>query len=182
MPACGKRRPAHRGRLAVESLETRNLMAAAPLPVLMVLPNRDFFAHESGDKQLVAEVAKNYSAIAFVGGWGASSYQYAFSGADSSAVSGPTTVADDVVVDGPIITAENCDAACAVDAAAVDQVLAAAQNEEPAVPELTSDPPASSPLIAKALCKNEVIEGVFRFPTNSSPATPLLHRVLVDNE
>lgn len=46
-----------------------------------------------------ADEGSDYSAIVFVGGWGASSYQYAYND--------PSPVADDVVVDGRIITAED---------------------------------------------------------------------------
>lgn len=90
--------------------------AAAPLPVLLVIPNQDFhyaeyratrtslearglsvvvaageardaLPQESGirtpvrpDVLLSGSSAHDYSAIVFVGGWGASSYQYAFEG------------------------------------------------------------------------------------------------------
>lgn len=104
----------------LEALESRHLMAADPLPVLMVIANQDFYYQEYGDTRqsleqagLKVEVAattaspasphagsgqgagsgrvtpdvalsqadaSDYSAIVFVGGWGASSYQYAFSG------------------------------------------------------------------------------------------------------
>jgi putative intracellular protease/amidase len=110
---------------SLEALETRNLMAADPLPVLMVIANRDFYYQEYGDTRqsleeagLKVEVAatstavssphassgqgsgsglvtpdislseadaSNYSAIVFVGGWGSSSYQYAFSGTYANA-------------------------------------------------------------------------------------------------
>ena len=113
--------PRHRPRLQLESLESRNLMAADPLPVLLVIADqRDFYYQEYSDTRLgleragtrvevaatttnpafphagtgegadgglvrpdiaLAEVdADNYSAIAFVGGWGSSMYQYAFEG------------------------------------------------------------------------------------------------------
>jgi putative intracellular protease/amidase len=45
--------------------------------------------------------------IVFVGGWGSSMYQYAH----SDPAAGRSTVADDVIVDGRIITAENYDSA-----------------------------------------------------------------------
>lgn len=90
--------------------------AAAPLPVLLVIPNQDFhyaeyratrtslearglsvvvaageardaLPQESGirtpvrpDVLLSNSSAHDYSAVVFVGGWGASSYQYAFEG------------------------------------------------------------------------------------------------------
>lgn len=54
--------------------------------------------------------ASDYSAIAFVGGWGSSMYQYASN--DSISVSQqPGPVQDDVIVDGRIITGENYDSA-----------------------------------------------------------------------
>jgi putative intracellular protease/amidase len=93
--------------------------SSSPLPVLMVLPNQDFYYREYSDTRgsleasrvavkvtaattaraipmhgtgeptgsdggvvpdlaLAVASAKEYSAIVFVGGWGASSYQYAF--------------------------------------------------------------------------------------------------------
>lgn len=106
--------------LRVETLENRDLLAASPLPVLMVLAEqRDFYFREYNDTRLSLEAvgvdvvvaatttnptqahpgsgqgagdgivipdialadahAEDYSAIAFVGGWGASMYQYAYS-------------------------------------------------------------------------------------------------------
>lgn len=59
---------------------------------------------------LSAGTTRDYSAIVFVGGWGASSYQYAFND-PSLASHQPQRAQDDVVVDGRIITAENYDAA-----------------------------------------------------------------------
>lgn len=48
------------------------------------------------DRALAGTDARNYSAIAFVGGWGASSYQYAFSGTyANSAYNGQSSVAKD---------------------------------------------------------------------------------------
>jgi putative intracellular protease/amidase len=127
------------------------------------------------DLALTEVEAEEPAAIAFVGGWGASSYQYAFEGTyHNSAYGGtalgsvtdfvidpvnqdryvaaichgvsvlawarvdgvsslggrsaanPTTVADDVIVDGKIITAENYDSASAVGEAVADAVKAAA--------------------------------------------------------
>jgi hypothetical protein len=52
--------------------------------------------------------ARDYSAIVFVGGWGASSYQYAF---NDPLAPGRHSVQDDVIVDGRIITGENYDSA-----------------------------------------------------------------------
>jgi putative intracellular protease/amidase len=107
--------------LALEALETRAVMTAAPLPVLMVLADQqDFYYQEYGDTRLSIEAAglevqvaatttnptfphagsgqgasdgmvvpdiplasvnaDDYSAIVFVGGWGASMYQYSFPG------------------------------------------------------------------------------------------------------
>lgn len=105
----------------VESLESRALMAADTLPVLMVIADQhDFYYQEYGDTRQAIEAAgldvrvaatttlrslphpntgepagtdggvtpdialanvnpSDYSAIAFVGGWGSSMYQYAFS-------------------------------------------------------------------------------------------------------
>ena len=82
--------------------------AAAPKPVLLVIANRDFYYQEYADTRrgleergvavqgadggvvtpdvAIADAdAADYSAIVFVGGWGASSYQYAFSGTYSNA-------------------------------------------------------------------------------------------------
>ena len=110
---------------SLEPLESRHLMAADPLPVLMVIANQDFYYQEYGDTRqslenagLKVQVAatttaassphagsgqgaasglvtpdvplsqadaSDYSAIVFVGGWGASSYQYAFSGTYANA-------------------------------------------------------------------------------------------------
>jgi putative intracellular protease/amidase len=117
------RRATHRSHrnFSVEKLESRHLMAADPLPVLMVLADqRDFYYQEYGDTRLALEAAglevdvaatttdptfphagtgegagsgmvtpdltlaqvdaADYSAIVFVGGWGASMYQYAWPG------------------------------------------------------------------------------------------------------
>lgn len=104
-----------------------------PLPVLMVIADRDFYFTEYSDPRFALEAAgipvivaastrnpaiphlntgygigngavlpdttvidasaSNYSAIAFVGGWGASMYQYAFPGTYSNAVYNGTSVA-----------------------------------------------------------------------------------------
>jgi putative intracellular protease/amidase len=45
--------------------------------------------------------------IVFVGGWGSSKYQYAYNDPNTAG----STVADDVIVDGRIITGENYDSA-----------------------------------------------------------------------
>lgn len=108
-------------RLGLEPLDAREVpavlvgsaddpSAAEPLPVLMVIANRDFYYRESaGD-------AADYGAVVFVGGWGASSYQYAFSGtcanaAYSGSADAPATAADDVWVDGKVITGQNFNSA-----------------------------------------------------------------------
>ncbi len=107
---------------AVETLETRSMLTASPLPVLMVIADsQDFYYKEYGDTRqsieaegvqvqvaattlstslphqgtgepegtngavtpditLAAVNPDDYSAIVFVGGWGASMYQYAFPG------------------------------------------------------------------------------------------------------
>ena len=108
-----------------------------PLPVLMVIANRDFYYQEYADPRAQFEAAgipvvvaagrrelstphansgqgsssgevmpdlalsdvnaSNYSAIVFVGGWGASSYQYAFNGTYSnSAYNGTVAIRDRV--------------------------------------------------------------------------------------
>jgi len=54
--------------------------------------------------------ASDYSAIAFVGGWGSSMYQYSFNDPSLDSTT-PYRVQDDVVVDGRIITGENYDSA-----------------------------------------------------------------------
>lgn len=54
--------------------------------------------------------ASDYSAIAFVGGWGSSMYQYAYNDPTYDAASGRHTT-DDVFIDGRIITGENFDSA-----------------------------------------------------------------------
>ena len=106
--------------LGIESLESRDLLSASALPVLLVVADQqDFYYREYGDTRLgiesqgvsvvvgatttnpttphwgtgqpegelgtiipdiaLADVNPNdYSAIAFVGGWGASMYQYAY--------------------------------------------------------------------------------------------------------
>ena len=71
-------------RPVVESLETRDLMAAAPLPVLMVLADHhDFCCEPHGETLRAADApTKEYSAIAFVGGWGSSMDQSAFEAND----------------------------------------------------------------------------------------------------
>ncbi len=103
----------------------------APLPVLIVIPNNDFYYQEYADPRAQLEAAgigvvvaagrrelssphpnsgqgslsgtvmpdltladanaSNYSAIVFVGGWGASQYQYAFSGTYANAAYNSTT-------------------------------------------------------------------------------------------
>ncbi|QDU31083.1 RTX-I toxin determinant A from serotypes 1/9 [Anatilimnocola aggregata] len=108
-------------RGVIEKLEAREVFSGTPLPVLLVIADKqDFFYQEYGDTYdsliargvevvvaaettdpsvahpftgqgagdgivtpdiALADVqAENYSAIAFVGGWGASMYQYAFPG------------------------------------------------------------------------------------------------------
>src|SRR5262245_35339769 len=99
---------------------------ADPLPVLMVIANRDFYYQEYAnvrkalevrgmpvvvaagttadavpqgkngsqwlvhvDRPLSAVSAADYSAIVFVGGWGASAYQYGFSGTYANSVYRP---------------------------------------------------------------------------------------------
>lgn len=63
-------RAAARGRLGIESLESREVPSAVPLAdVGMTSATRE---------------AADYSAIVFVGGWGASSYQYAFEGTSAA--------------------------------------------------------------------------------------------------
>jgi putative intracellular protease/amidase/inorganic pyrophosphatase len=108
-----------------------------PLPVLLVIPNNDFYYQEYADPrsqllaagipvvvaagrrelstphpnsgqgsasgQVMPDIAladanvTNYSAIVFVGGWGASQYQYAFSGTyNNSAYNGTTAIRERV--------------------------------------------------------------------------------------
>ncbi len=112
-------RPRTGYKLRFEKLESRQVMAADPLPVLMVLADRqDFYFQEYNDTRIALEAeglevvvaatttnpttphpgsgqgwnsgvvvpdiaiasvdADDYSAIVFVGGWGASMYQYAY--------------------------------------------------------------------------------------------------------
>jgi putative intracellular protease/amidase len=108
---------------------------AAPLPVLMVIANQDFYYKEYADTRAALQArglavvvaagkttmarpqgtmvgmdvrpaialsqadASDYSAIVFVGGWGASSYQYAFGGTYANAAyNGQTSVARDANV------------------------------------------------------------------------------------
>jgi putative intracellular protease/amidase len=114
-----KPRQCRQQRLRFEKLEDRRVMAADPLPVLMVLADRqDFYFQEYNDTRIALEAegfdvvvaatttnpttphpgsgqgwnsgvvvpdialasvdADDYSAIVFVGGWGASMYQYAY--------------------------------------------------------------------------------------------------------
>jgi putative intracellular protease/amidase len=109
--------------------------AAEPLPVLLVIANRDFWYQEYADvrKELAAQRLKvvvaagstaaavpqerdvrrvvtpdvalgevdaaDYSAVVFVGGWGASSYQYAFSGTYASLAYQPDPVVAEAVND-----------------------------------------------------------------------------------
>jgi putative intracellular protease/amidase len=72
--------------------------------------------------------------------------QVVANGATANTTSGqygdPTTAADDVVVDGRIITAENYDSALAFGTTIAEQVIAAVPADEPADPAPTSDPPA----------------------------------------
>jgi hypothetical protein len=100
----------------LESLESRDLMAADPLPVLMVLADHHDFCYRDSERagDLAAPKAEpaDYSAIAFVGGWGSSMYQHAHSSVD-----------------------------------------------------LARKTDTSSPLIAKAIVRNEVIEAESRLPT-----------------
>jgi len=247
-----RKRPQHRSRLTLERLEDRLVPAAAP--VLMVLPNNDFYYRDYSDTRIELEMAgldvevaagtmdlcrphggsgqgadggfvqpdmriaevdsSRYSAVVFVGGWGASAYQYAFYGTyqnpayngsqatrgavteligdflrqdktvaaicygvaalawarvdgvsplegrtvsayagaapgstvadaattrwhvevngavmvSSGSVGNPCTVADDVIVDGNIITAEDWRSAAAFGRAVADQVLTAAET------------------------------------------------------
>lgn len=69
--------------------------------------------------------------------------QATMNGADANEVSGqygdPMTVADDVIVDGKIITAENYDAALEFGRVLAQELIAAAESETPP----TEDPPAS---------------------------------------
>lgn len=100
-------------RLQLEPLETREVPASLALGG----------ATETSD-------GADYSAIAFVGGWGSSMYQYAHN--EPVAASVPTdqfalnftkitietrapATTDDVVVDGRIITAQNYDSAPTAD-------------------------------------------------------------------
>jgi putative intracellular protease/amidase len=110
-----------------------SVVRAAPLPVLMVIANQDFWYQEyamvrkglgalglpvvvaagstataipqAPDRRrivtpdvAVSEVrASDYSAVVFVGGWGASSYQYAFSGTYASLAHQPDLLVADAV-------------------------------------------------------------------------------------
>lgn len=113
-------RPRMTKEKSFETLESREVFSAEPLPVLMVLADRqDFFISEviemrssleadgmGGraepmaqrtdteqpkekpiDQSMAEAERKEYSAIAFVGGWGASAYQYAYNDPDTSASS-----------------------------------------------------------------------------------------------
>ena len=114
-------RPRHRSksRLGIQALEDRQVMSADPLPVLMVIADRqDFYYREYNEPKIALEAkgfdvviaatttapsiphansgqpawntsvtpdialanvnSADYSAIVFVGGWGASMYQYAY--------------------------------------------------------------------------------------------------------
>ncbi len=65
---CGRVPP-----LAVEALEGRDLMSADPLPVLLVIADRQDFVREPAvTRAAPAPQTTGYSAIAFVGGWGSS--------------------------------------------------------------------------------------------------------------
>lgn len=57
--------------LGVEALEGRDLPAASPLPVLMVLADRQDFVAPA-PAVVRAAPTSDYSAVVFVGGWGAS--------------------------------------------------------------------------------------------------------------
>ena len=60
-------------RLAVESLEGRDLLSADPLPVLLVIADRQDFAREPAVVRAVpTPPATGYSATVFVAGWGSS--------------------------------------------------------------------------------------------------------------
>jgi hypothetical protein len=98
--------------LGLESLEARDVMSASPLPVLMVLPNLDYYHLANQPSLSVMEKAapapkaranSDYSAIAFVGGWGSSSMSQQHY-LQKTASTRPAPTQDDVIIDGGIIT------------------------------------------------------------------------------
>ncbi len=142
------RRSSQGWRSPLEQLETRALLAADPLPVLMVIADQhDFYYREysetraaitaqgievvvaatttntsyahantgqgagdggvTPDLALSAVDAEDYSAIVFVGGWGASMYQYAYNDPNGDGITdnyyshGPYN-GDDALGDGQI--------------------------------------------------------------------------------
>ncbi len=88
----------------LENLESRQMMDAAGMHAIC----ENLAVAPMARTCEIAVVTEDASAIAFVGGWGASSYQYAFEGTSSH------TAHDDVIVDGRIITGENYDSRDAV--------------------------------------------------------------------
>ena len=88
-----------------EYVEVRKELAVRGLPVVVAAGNlADAVPQEPGIRRtvtpdvLVTDVsAADYSAVVFVGGWGASSYQYAFSGTYDSPVHRPDVFVADAV-------------------------------------------------------------------------------------
>ncbi len=126
----------NRSRFGKRSSRAGLVRSSLGLEVLegLALPSAVLPVPDAGP-EVAAEVRQDYSAIVFVGGWGASSYQYAFNdpapagGVNVLMVDGSVRFiqetidrsADDVVVDGRIITGENWDTARAGDARPTDQ-------------------------------------------------------------
>ncbi|MCG8652113.1 MAG: hypothetical protein MI861_19900, partial [Pirellulales bacterium] len=87
----------------------------------------------------------------FIGGWGAAQYQYGFEGTYHNSANrelgrlmGNTdTAADDVIVDGNIITAENYDSASELGRIVAQEVIARTQQDAPA----NNDPAATDQAI-----------------------------------
>lgn len=132
-------RPRRARHFGLEALECRSMMAADLIAAPCVEPSAtDVPPCQTADFRIAAEPQSEYSAPAFVGGWGSSMYQYATvdpnlvrdvasalvaldpRDVDAAVVDltaivygnrGGTTVQDDVIVDGRIITAENYDSA-----------------------------------------------------------------------
>lgn len=89
------RQAPQRSNLQLECLEAREVLTASPLPVLMVLPNRDYYHSQSLDISLSSQTQQqkkelhytggrfaldlggaSFARVVFVGGWGSSMYQY----------------------------------------------------------------------------------------------------------
>lgn len=88
------RKAPQRSSLQLECLEAREVLTASPLPVLLVIPNQDFYYSQPLDISLTSQtqqhqgrtytggrfaldvMGSNAGSVVFIGGWGSSMYQY----------------------------------------------------------------------------------------------------------